>query len=76
MRKNFQIRFRIETDVAEKLKKQAKENGIFMSELCRQKIKAPHPLVRIESILERIEKTSKQILEINNEKELSNSYHD
>jgi len=54
MKKNSQIHLKIETDSLDKLKKQAQEEGISVSELCRKKLKGEDRLERIEMMLEKV----------------------
>jgi len=70
MKKNSRIVIRIESEILNKLKQEAIEQEIQLSELCRQKISQNHPLNKIEMRLKRIEesiaskvsKTSRQSL--------------
>ncbi len=59
MKKNSQIHLRLETELINLLKKQAQESGMFVAELCRRKLKENLPLMKIEMMLERIEKRMK-----------------
>jgi hypothetical protein len=52
MSKNFQIHLRIETEVIDRLKKEADEEGISLGELCRQKLRQNSKLERIESAID------------------------
>ena len=56
MKKNYLLCVRIETDVLEKLKKQAGNLGMSMSEFCRQKLRECSKLDSIEFRLGEIEK--------------------
>jgi hypothetical protein len=56
MKKNCLIQLRIETSLLEKLRKQAEESGITISDLCRQKMQAPSLLAEIDEKLEYIKK--------------------
>jgi post-segregation antitoxin (ccd killing protein) len=57
MKRNAQIHIFVETPVLEKLKEEAREIGIPLSELCRQKIKAsPGKIERLEWAIEKLEK--------------------
>ena len=56
MVKNSHIHLFVETCVKDRVKQEAKEFDISMSELCRQKINRNHPLNKIDLRLERIEK--------------------
>ena len=62
MKKNVLLQLRLETTIFEKLRAQAIDAGITISEVCRQKITTPLQLSRIESRLEKIEN---EISEIN-----------
>ena len=63
MKKNVQFQLRIESEVLEKLRQQAKDAGITISEECRQKIDSPPQLLRIELKIDKIER---EIFKINN----------
>jgi hypothetical protein len=52
--KNSKIMFYIETQVKDKIKLEAFEEGISLSEFCRQKLKEKPRLVRIEFLLEKL----------------------
>jgi hypothetical protein len=54
MKKNSQIHLFLETDLKEKLEKQAQEQELSFSELCRQKLKENDRLMRIEDMLEKL----------------------
>ena len=54
MKKNTQLHLVVETDLFERLKKQAKEEGTTISELCRQKLREGSRLIKIEMMLEKI----------------------
>ncbi len=56
MKKNSQIHLLIETEVIEKLKRQAQEEGISFSSLCRKKLKENSHLERLEIIIGKIYK--------------------
>lgn len=56
MKKNSQLHLWIETDLLDKLKKQAAENNILLAELCRQKLRDDTRINRLELIIERLEK--------------------
>ena len=56
MRKNFQVHLYLETELLEKLKKQAIENKTTVSDICRQKLKENTQLTRIEFILEEVKR--------------------
>ena len=57
--KNSQIHLILETKLKEALEKEALDNGISLSELCRRKIGNSSQLTRIELKLERIERKMK-----------------
>jgi hypothetical protein len=52
--KNSKIMFLIETSVKDKVKLEAFEEGVSVSELCRQKIREKPRLTRIELMLEKL----------------------
>lgn len=56
MKKNSQIHIFLETDLKEKLEKLAEEQGISISELCRQKLKDNDRLIKIEMMIEKLMK--------------------
>ena len=56
MKKNSQIHFYIETDVLNILKSKAKEEGITISKLCREKLREYGLLVKVFEVLEEIKK--------------------
>ena len=56
MKKNSQIHFYIETDVLNILKAKAKEEGITISKLCREKLREYGLLVKVFEVLEEIKK--------------------
>jgi len=56
MNKNSQIHFYIETDVLNILKAKAKEEGITISKLCREKLREYGLLVKVFEVLEEIKK--------------------
>jgi len=60
MRKNSHIHIVIETEYIDKLRKEAEEKGITLSELCRQKLRCYTQLDRIEVLLERALKNGKE----------------
>ena len=51
MKKNAQIHLLIESELIERLKSEASEKNVSLSEICRQKLKQDHQLNRIENIL-------------------------
>ena len=57
MKKNVQLQVRIETSFWIHLKKQALEKDLTLSELCRQKLKHPHPLDILITKVESLERT-------------------
>ena len=57
MKKNSQIHLFLETELKAQLEKEASEEGISVSELCRKKIKENSQLLRIEIMLESIIKS-------------------
>ena len=54
MKKNYKIHLWIESENIEYLKKEAILLNMNLSELCRQKLKPNHNLIKIELILENI----------------------
>jgi hypothetical protein len=56
MKKNYLLCLRLETEVLEKLKKQANEEDVTVSELCRKKLGGCTRLDKIEMILEELSK--------------------
>jgi hypothetical protein len=56
MKKNSQIHLFIETEILHTLKRQADEEDISVSELCRQKLRECSRLTKIEMILEDLRK--------------------
>jgi len=54
MKKNSQIHIFLETELKEKLEKQAQEENLTLSEFCRKKLKNNSQLDKIETILEKI----------------------
>ena len=52
--KNSKIMFHIETQVKDKIKLGAFEEGVSLSEFCRQKLKEKPRLVRIELMREKL----------------------
>jgi len=52
--KNSHIQFVIETPIKDKIKLEAFEEGVSISEFCRQKIREKPRLDRIELILEKL----------------------
>ena len=56
MRKNFQIHLYLETELVEKLKKEAIEKNKSVSDICRQKLREDTQLDRIEMMIGKIYK--------------------
>ena len=56
MKKNAQIHLLIESEVVDKIKKEAEEKNVSWSEICRQKLRQNNQLNIIEIRLEEIEK--------------------
>lgn len=56
MRKNFQVHLYLETELVEKLKKEAVEKKKSVSDICRQKLKEDTQLDRIETMIGKIYK--------------------
>ena len=56
MKKNSQIHFFIETDILESLKLKAKEEGITVSKMCREKLREYGLLVKVLEVLEELKK--------------------
>jgi len=52
MGKNSQIHLFIETELKERLEKEAEENCISLSELCRQRVRVNDRLKRVENVLD------------------------
>jgi hypothetical protein len=52
MRKNSHIHILLETEFLSELKNEAKEKGIRLSELCRQKLRKNSQLENIEKMLQ------------------------
>jgi len=65
MKKNYLLCVRIETEVLESLKKQAEQEGITLSVLCRQKLMESSRLVRMDIILQEIQKKLNVKLNLN-----------
>ena len=62
MKKNCQLHLFLETDLLETLQKEAQENDVSISEMCRQKLRQGSRLKKIEIMLENINvKLSKKI---------------
>ncbi len=51
MKKNSEIHLKLETDLLDKLKKQALEEDVSISEICRRKLKEASQLTRIEYLI-------------------------
>lgn len=56
MRKNFQVHLYLETELVEKLKKEALEKRKSVSDICRQKLREDTQLDRIEMMIGKIYK--------------------
>lgn len=56
MRKNCLVQLRIETNLLEKLRKQALDSGITISNLIRQKMQLPPALLEIKEELASMKK--------------------
>ncbi len=54
MKKNFQIHLVVNKELFEVLKKEAEEENVNLSELCRLRLKQSSRLVKIEMMLEKI----------------------
>lgn len=54
MKKNSQIHLFIETELLDKIKKQAQERELSISELCRRKVRESLQLEKIEFLLREI----------------------
>ncbi len=52
--KNSRIIFYLETSLKDKVKLEAFEEGVSMSEFCRQRIREKPRLIRIELMLEKL----------------------
>ncbi len=52
--KNSKIIFHLETSLKDKVKLEAFEEGVSISELCRQRIREKPRLIRIELMLEKL----------------------
>lgn len=60
MVKNAQIHIRLKTEWLKKLQEEAESLGITISDLCRQKIKTPPQIMKIEEQIEKIYKILEQ----------------
>jgi len=65
MGKTFQLHLRIENDTICKLKKDAEERKLSISELCREKLRTNSKLDQIELILQDISKKLKSSNKLN-----------
>ena len=54
MKKNSQIHIWLETELKEKVEKQAQEEHISIGELCRQKLRDNSRTIKIEIMLEKL----------------------
>lgn len=59
MKKNSHIHIVIETELSDRLRKQAEELGMNFSDLCRQKLKDTFKLDRIEFLVSEIDRKLK-----------------
>ena len=59
MTKNTQLHLVVETDLFNDLKTQAEEDGLTISELCRQKLRECSRLIKIQFMLEELVKNRK-----------------
>nr|AQS34895.1 hypothetical protein [uncultured archaeon] len=59
MKKNSHIHILIETELSDRLRKQAEDLGMTFSDLCRQKLKDTCKLDRIEFIVAQIDRKLK-----------------
>ena len=59
MKNNVRIYFRISSEFYEEIKKEAKDKGFSVAQLCRLKLKTSDRLDRVEFLLERILKLKK-----------------
>ncbi len=59
MKKNTKIHFWIESEVKQFIEKQAQEEGLTISDYCRNKLKDNSRLIRIEMMLEEVLKRIK-----------------
>ena len=56
MKNNVRIYFRISSDFYEKIKTEAKNQGLSVAQLCRQKLKTSDKLDKMEFLLEKLVK--------------------
>lgn len=56
MKKNYKMHLRLESDLVDKLKKEADNQMITVSELCRKKLRELDQLTKIEILLKDINK--------------------
>ena len=54
MKKNSKIHFWVETEFKQNLKKQAQEEGLTISDYCRNKLKENSRILKIEKMVEKI----------------------
>ena len=52
MKKNVHLHIVVEAEALEKLKKEARERGVNLSEMCRLKLASPSKLEKVELLLE------------------------
>jgi hypothetical protein len=56
MKNNVRIYFKINSEFYEEIKKEAKDKGVSVAQLCRLKLKTADRLDRVEFILEKLVK--------------------
>jgi hypothetical protein len=54
MKKNSKIHFWVETELKKKIERQAKENGLSVSEYCRDIIKENYKLSNLEKMMKKM----------------------
>jgi hypothetical protein len=60
MKKNYRVGIKVEKDLVENIKYEANTLGLTFSDVCRQKLKPNHQLIKIELLLETILKELKK----------------
>lgn len=55
MKLNARLRIKVSSEMLEKLKKEAREQEITLTELCREKLKGNSNMDRLESVINKIE---------------------
>jgi hypothetical protein len=55
MAKNSQLHLFIETEALDTLRRESTDLGVSLSELCRQKLRKPSYLTRIETLIDKLE---------------------